>query len=457
MSTELQDFLRAHPTLRFIDLLLHDMNGVDRGKRIDVASAAGTWREGLLLPASMFAIDVQGHTLQQTGLGFDDGDADRLCLPLPGTLLSVPWLDHGVAQAQLTMHEGDGRPFFGDPRQQLLRLLGHFEAAGLTPVVAVELEFYLIDRERTPEGLPQPPRGLLTGRREHRTQINSMTDLDEFSAVLADIDAVCHAQQVPATTALAEYGPGQYEVNLAHQADALAACDQAVRFRRIVKAVARRHGLDATFIPKPYRDMAGSGLHLHVSVLDRSGLNIFAAGRPGADSALRQGVAGMLKTMPDGMALFGPHANSWRRFQPASYVPLQANWSTNNRGTALRIPVSDAANRRIEHRVAGADANVYLVTAWALAGLWLGLTRELQPPPALEGNAYGNAAAGPAGGEPLPRHWALAIERFAASEFAAEVFGQPFRDLYATLKRGEMTDFDSHVTPLECQLYLGPL
>ncbi|MFM1885562.1 MAG: hypothetical protein RL026_719 [Pseudomonadota bacterium] len=451
------DFLRERPGLRFIDLLLHDMNGVDRGKRIDAAAAPSTFREGLLLPASMFAIDVQGHTIQSTGLGFDDGDGDRLCLPLPGTLFDVPWLDHGVAQVQLTMHEADGRPFFGDPRHQLAALLAHFRSAGLTPVIAVELEFYLVDRERTADGRPQPPRGLLTGRREHRTQINSMTDLDEFSAVLADIDAACLAQGVPSTSSLAEYGPGQYEVNLAHGPDALRACDQAVRFRRIVKAIARRHGLDATFLAKPYRDMAGSGLHLHVSVLDADGRNIFADDRPGGPEALRQAVGGMLATMADGMALFAPNANSWRRLQPSAYVPLQANWSTNNRGTALRIPVSDAANRRIEHRVAGAEANVYLVTAWVLAGLWRGLTRRLEPPPPLQGNAYGAAAAGPAGGEPLPRHWALAIERFATSTQAAEVFGSRFRDLFATLKRGELADFDSHVTPLECDWYLGPL
>jgi glutamine synthetase len=454
MQQELQEFLLQRPELRFIDLLLHDLNGVDRGKRIDVAAAAATWERGLLLPGSMFALDVQGGTVQATGLGFDEGDADRPCRPVPGSLVDVPWQDHGVAQAQVSMHEADGRPFFADPRHLLAQLLARFAQLGLTPVVAVELEFYLLDRERTPLGLPQPPRGPLTGRREFRTQINSMTDLDEYSTVLADIDTVCRAQRVPATSALAEYGPGQFEVNLAHSADALGACDEAVRFKRIVKSVARRHEMDATFLAKPYRDMAGSGLHIHVSLLDAAGRNVFADDQPQGSEALLQAVAGSLATMADGMAIFAPNANSWRRFRPEAYVPLTAAWSINNRGTALRIPASDAANRRLEHRVAGADANPYLVMTWVLAGMLRGLQAGVLPPPPVLGNAYHRPADV---AERLPLHWPVAIERFARSEFAAEVFGPAFRHLYATVKQAELDEFASHVTPVECDLYLSPL
>ena len=454
MQLELQHFLLQRPDLRFIDLLLHDLHGVNRGKRIDVAAAAETFARGLLLPGSMFGLDVQGGTVQATGLGFDEGDADRPCLPLPGSLVDVPWQDHGVAQAQVTMHEHDGSPFFADPRHLLAQVLAQFARLGLTPVIAVELEFYLLDRERDALGLPQPPRGPLTGRREFRTQINSMTDLDEYSAVLSDIDTACRAQRVPATSALAEYGPGQFEVNLAHSADALGACDEALRFKRIVKSVALRHGLDATFLPKPYRDMAGSGLHLHVSVLDAAGQNIFADERSHGSAALLQAIAGSLATMADGMAIFAPTANAWRRFRPEAYVPLTAAWSINNRGTALRIPVSDAANRRLEHRVAGADANPYLVTAWVLAGMLAGLEAGQLPPPPVEGNAYHRPDDD---APPLPRHWPIALERFAASDFAARTFGPAFRQLYSTVKQAELDEFASHVTRLECDLYLSAL
>jgi glutamine synthetase len=453
MPTDLSTFLASHPEVRFIDLLLHDIHGIDRGKRVDVDSASGTFANGLLLPGSMFALDVPGGTVQATGLGFDEGDADRPCLPIPGTLYPVPWLDHGVAQAQVTMHDRDGRPFGGDPRHALARVLEKFKAAGLAPVVAIELEFYFIDRERTANGYPQPPRSPLTGRREHRTQINSMVDLDEYSAVLAGIDAACRAQGVPSTTALAEYGPGQFEVNLLHGDDALAACDQAARFKRIVKCVSRHHGMDATFLPKPYADMAGSGLHVHVSLNDTHGNNVFASDHALGSALMRHAAAGLLSTMAEGMAVFAPLANSWRRFRPESYVPMTADWSVNNRGAALRVPVSDAANRRLEHRVAGAEANLYLVMCWILGGILKGLTERHLPRAPLEGNAYQHDCLG----EPLPRYWPTALDRFESSQFARELLGPDLHRLYSMVKRQELDDFNAQITPQECELYLPAL
>jgi glutamine synthetase len=454
MTQQLEQFLAARPALRFIDLLLHDINGVDRGKRVDVGSARGAFANGLLLPGSMFALDVPGHTVEATGFGFDDGDADRPCLPIAGTLVDVPWLDHGVAQAQMTMHERDGRAFPCDPRHLLAALLEQFAALGLTPVVAVELEFYLIDSELTARGMPQPPRSPLTGRREHRTQINSMMDLDAYSKVLADIDAACHVQQVPATSSLAEYGPGQFEVNLNHRDDALRACDEAVRFKRIVKCVARQHGMDATFLPKPYEDMAGSGLHVHVSLNDASGRNVFADAHALGTVKMQHAAAGLLSTMAEGMAIFAPLANSWRRFRSEAYVPLTADWSVNNRGAALRVPGSDAANRRLEHRVAGADANLYLVMAWILGGVLKGLTEQQAPRAPLEGNVYTGTLPL---GDVLPRHWPTALDCFEGSRFARELLGQDLHRLYGTVKRQEMEDFNRHVTAHEFALYLPAL
>ncbi len=448
---ELERFLATYPRTRFFDVFLSDLNTVERGKRIDRASMTGIFERGMLLPGSMFALDVLGGTVQATGLGFEDGDADRPCLPIAGSLVPVPWLTDDVAQVQVTMHERDGQPFFGDPRHLLTTVLERFQPLGLRPVVALEFEFYFVDQERAEGGLPQPPRSPINGRREFRTQINSMSDLNEYSAVLAEIDSTCHTQAVPATTALAEYGPGQFEVNLQHTTDVLAACDQALRFKRIVKCVARKHGLDATFLAKPYRDMAGSGLHIHVSALDAAGRNIFACDDPTTHTPLLHAIAGTLVTLPAGVALCAPGPNSYRRFRPEAYVPMQASWSINNRSAAIRIPVSDAANRRIEHRLAGADANPYLVMAWVLAGIHCGLTQRLPAPPALTGNAYTQ------GGEPLPTQWDTAIERFASSPQALEYFGPRFTHLYSTVKRGEMAEFTSYITSTEMQWYLGPL
>jgi glutamine synthetase len=445
-------FLAEHPEIRFVDAFVNDLNTIERGKRIDRAGLAAVYARGMPLPGSMFALDIEGGTVEATGLGFADGDADRPCLPIPGTLVTVPWAEaDGVAQVQLTMNDHDGAPFFGDPRHVLNAVLGRFTRLGLTPVVAIEYEFYLVDSQRDAAGQPQPPRGPLTGRREFRTQINSMTDLNEYSPLLAEIDRVCRLQNIPTTSALAEYGPGQYEVNLRHAPDALGVCDEALRFKRAVKSVARAHGCEATFLPKPYRDMAGSGLHIHVSLLDEKGRNIFAAASPLDSKPLRHVIAGTLRTLGDGMALCAPGPNSYRRFRAEAYVPLHPTWSINNRGSAIRVPASDPDNLRIEHRLAGADANPYLVLAWVLAGMLHGLEHSLEPPPVLTGNAYLQD------GEPLPITWSQAIERFAASEFARVALGEKFVKLFTTVKRAEMEEFNSHITPLEIARYLGPL
>ncbi len=446
-------FLARHPDVRCVDVLLPDMNGVLRGKRVELADLRQVFERGLMLPGSMFALDVLGGTVQATGFGFDEGDADRPCLPIPGSLQPCPWLGPQVAQLQVTMSDHDGTPFFGDPRHQLGRVLERFAARGLTPVVAVELEFYLVDRERTAAGLAQPPPSPLTGRREFRTQINSMVDLDAHSAVLRAIVDACQAQDVPGGMALSEYGPSQWEVNLRHVADARLACDHAIRLKRIVKGVALAQGFEATFMAKPYREMAGSGAHIHVSLLDRDGRNVFESEQPTASEALGQCAAGLLATMADAMALFGPNANSYRRLRPESYVPMHPTWGYNNRGVAVRVPVSGAADRRLEHRVAGADVNPYLLASAVLGGMLHGLERRLAPPPPLLGNAYHQ----PIDAEPLPNDWREAILRFEKSTEMRELFGDRFVELYATLKRGEWEDFAAEVSPLEHQWYLSQL
>lgn len=448
-----QAFLAARPSISAVDVLLADLCGILRGKRVDTADLATVYDQGLYLPGSMFALDVRGGTVQATGLGFEDGDADRSCVPIPGSLFAAPWLGPGVAQLQVQMLDHDGLPFYGDPRHVLDTVLARYAARGWRPVVAIELEFYFVDAERTPAGFAQPPRSRLTGRREHRTQINSMADLDAVSDILAEITATCSGQDVPTGTALAEYGPSQWEVNLRHVADALRACDQAIRFKRIVKGVALRHGLEATFMAKPYEDMAGSGMHLHVSVQDGAGMNVFAAVDPLGNELLKQAAAGLLATMGDAMAIFAPNANSYRRLRPETYVPMHATWGYNNRGVAVRVPVSDAENRRLEHRVAGADANPYLVCAVVLAGMLHGIDRRLEAPRALTGNAYTQRLPEP----PLPADWPTALARCAGSRFLPEYLGARFAQLYESSRRGEMRDFATRLSPLDFDWYLEPV
>ena len=441
-------FRRAHPRLRFVDILLADLSGIIRGKRVSIDELAQVYGGGFLLPGSLFALDVLGGTIQETGLGFDEGDADRPCLPIPNTLVPVPWHLEEAAQLQVSMRDHDGTPFYGDPRHRLAAILQRFRDLHLTPVIAIELEFYFLDPVRTATGAVQPPPLPLAGRRDHRTQINSMTDLDEYSAVLADINSACHAQRIPSGTALAEYGPGQFEVNLRHSNDALAACDEAIRFKRLVRAVAIRHGMEATFMPKPYRSMAGSGAHIHVSLLDDTGRNVFADDDPQGSAILRHAIGGLAHSMSGSMLMFAPTANSYRRYRSESYVPLNPSWAVNNRGVALRIPASTTENRRIEHRVAGADANPYLLAAAVLGGIHLGMTQRMDPGPPVSGNAYHDRETR------LPITWPEAALAFEGSAFVRDYFGADFQKLFVTTRRGELQEFESHVTSLEYEWYV---
>jgi glutamine synthetase len=275
-----------------------------------------------------------------------------------------------------------------------------------------------------------------------------MSDLNDYSGVLAEISAGCAAQRIPTGTALAEYGPGQFEVNLHHSADALAACDEAIRFKRLVRGVAARHGMEATFMPKPYAEFAGSGAHLHVSLLDASGVNVFASEDACGNETLHHAIGGLAATMADAMFVFAPTINSYRRYRPEAYVPLTPSWACNNRGVALRIPVSSAENRRVEHRVAGADANPYLLTASILAGIHHGITQKIDPGPPLAGNAYRNNSA------TLPVTWPEAALAFERSDFIREYFGKQFQHLFTTTRRGELRAFELNVSTLEYDWYV---
>jgi glutamine synthetase len=270
------------------------------------------------------------------------------------------------------------------------------------------------------------------------------------SDILSEIASACEAQGVPTGAALAEFGPSQWEVNLRHVADAREACDQAIRFKRIVKGVAHRNGVEATFMAKPYADAPGSGMHLHVSVLDRGGANVFASDDVLGNDLLKSAAAGLVETMGDGMAIFAPNANSYRRLRPELYVPMNATWGYNNRGVAVRVPVSGPSDRRLEHRVAGADANPYLVAASVLAGMLHGIEKKLVPPAPLVGNAYTQRLAAPR----LPGDWASALTRFGASGFLREYFGERFVTLYELTRRGEMQDFNSRISALDYAWYL---
>jgi glutamine synthetase len=438
--------LAALPDCEAIDLLLPDMNGLLRGKRIARSAFDKVWRDGVCLPMSLIATDITGNTVEETGLGYDIGDEDRICRPVPGSLRPVPWRAPPTLQALLGMEDADGAPFAANPREVLGRTVAALRGHGLTPVVAIELEFYLLDAAAA-YGPPQTSVNPQTGTRNRSTQVYSIQDLDDYRRFTDAVAAACRAQRLPADTAVAEYAPGQFEINLGHRADALAACDDAICLKRVIKAIAADQGMLASFMAKPFVDQAGSGLHVHVSLLDDDGRNPLAC-RPDAPAPLlRQAIGGLQAASDDCMLLFAPHANSYRRFVANAFVPLDASWGFNNRTVALRVPYSDARNTRIEHRIAGADANPYLVTAAVLAGIADGIERQLPASEPVTGNAYRQAAA-------RDLYWPDTIARFEHSGFIASRLGEAFRHIYGAQKRKEMRSFQREVSDIEYDWYL---
>ena len=444
--SEATAFLDDHLEIQEIDILLLDGNGVMRGKRIQRQSLLSLYEHGVCLPGSIFGADICGNTIEETGLGFDEGDADRICWPIEGTLSPVPW-EPTRGQVLTTMRELDGTPFFAEPRNVLLQVLQRFQETELTPVVAVELEFYLIERKRTAAGGPRPPVSRSTGQQLQQTQAYSISDLDEYGDLLAEIAAACRLQDIPAYTAVAEYAPGQFEVNLKHRPDAVSACDDAVSLKRLIRAQARKHGLDATFMAKPYPERSGSGTHVHVSLLDSKGRNVFSdPGDPGPQ--LRHALGGLMETMEESMAVFAPNANSFRRFQPGSYVPMAPTWARNNRTVALRIPAGPDEAKRIEHRLAGADANPYLVVAAVLAGIHWGLTQQREPGPETTGNAEDQTESS------LPLEWMAALEAMDTGEIMLDYLGSDFCHVFLETRSAERRRFLQAITPLEHQWYM---
>jgi len=447
-ASDVETFTRANPHAQFVDVLLPDLLATPRGKRLKIDALSAVYAGAFRLPGSIFAMDALGNTVEATGLGFDDGDADRSCMPVEGSLVSAPWMDQGVAQIQVSMADHDGRPFFGDPRHVLSRVLDRYGTLGLKPVVALEVEFYVVDPRRTRQGGIRPATAPGKGARRSGKQINSMARIEELSAILAEISRTCEIQNVPATSMLAESGPGQYEVNLRHVGDACLACDHVIRLKRIVRGVFLKHGLNATFMAKPYADEPGSGTHIHVSLLKADGLNAFASESLEPNNKLRHAIGGLAATMAESMLVFAPTVNSYRRFRPECYVPLGPTWGLNNRGVALRIPADTAENRRVEHRVAGADVNPYLLAALVLAGIHRGITAQIEPSKPVCGNAYRDGAV------ELPINWHEAAHAFEKSAFVREYLGPQFQTLFATTRCAELGAFDNQVTPLEYDWYL---
>ncbi|MFV0277060.1 MAG: glutamine synthetase family protein [Parahaliea sp.] len=437
----LQAFLDAHPDIEVFEVILPDIAGGMRGKwitrdRIDKVIAGE-----LKLPATSLAFDVFGRDVEDWV--FDQGDGDGYCEADIDTLVPVPWAARPTGQVLLSMRDHEGRPSPLDPRHLLQGLVERLAAHGYTPVVATEMEFYLLHEGQDELGRPVHTQTDRVGGVTGAGQTYSLDTMAEMSEVMHAIRDACEAQGLPVDTLIKESAPSQYEINLYHSANALRAADQALMLQRAIKGVARAHDLRATFMAKPFGELAGNGMHVHCSLVDGAGNNVFDDGTGAGTPLLRWAIAGCMAAMADSMLLLAPNLNSYRRFQRGSHAPLAPCWGYENRTVSLRVPADAPAATRIEHRVAGTDAHPHLVLAAILAGVLSGIEQRLEPPAPLEGNAYEQLPPS------LPRHWPEAMERFAESDFIRDNFGAEFQHVYSLLKQQELAEFDRQVTPLE--------
>ncbi len=441
----MKNWLRKHPEVRTIRVAAADLNGQARGKRVPVRFADKVVENGTRFPLSVLNLDIWGEDIEDSPLVFESGDQDGILKPTERGFMPMPWLDSATALMPIWMFRENGKPYEGDPRHALARVVARYKALGLTPVCAMELEFFLIDDSGKTLQVPTSPR---SNKRRKAAEIMSIRALDAFDTFFTDLYDACEAMDIPADTAISEAGLGQFEINLMHSDDALRAADDAWLFKMLLKGLARRHGFAASFMAKPYPEYSGNGLHTHFSVLDEEGRNIFSNDGPEGSELLMHAVAGCVAAMQDSTLLFAPHANSYDRLVPEAHAPNCVCWAYENRTAAIRIPSGDPNARRVEHRVAGGDVNPYLMLAGILGAALIGIEDKMTPPPPITGNAY--ALDLPM----LPDNWREAIDTFEKSETIRRIFPEGLiRNLVMT-KRQEMRYMEDLSPEEKTEIYL---
>jgi glutamine synthetase len=445
---EAEAFLKANPDIQCIHVVWTDLCGLQRGKFLRRDELVPAWNDGRFFPISALALDVTGQDVAETGLVWDEGDRDLVFWPVGGSLKPIPWSTEPAAQYIAHICDTDGTMHFADPRNLLSRMVDRLRELDLTPVGAVELEFFLMDRDAALAGTPIAPRSLVSGARPQHYQAYYLQDLDDFSPFFSELYIFADIQGLPAKTLISEYAPGQMEIVLRHRTDILKAADESIMLKRLIKAVAEKHGLIATFMAKPYAQWTGCGMHVHVSLTDAGSRNLFAAADPVKNELLRHALGGLMETMSESTLFFAPNANSYRRFRRNSYAPISVSWGINNRTVSLRIPAGAPETCHIEHRSAGADANPYLVLSSVLAGMHYGITNKIDPGPPVLGNGYEQSS------KRIPSNWNAAIEALWNATVLKDYFGEKFIECFCTLKEVEADRFNAEPTSRDFAWYL---
>lgn len=434
-----QEWFKKH-RIEDVEAIVPDMAGAARGKLLPADKFGAGYMK---MPEAVFAQTVSGeYVLNQANVE----DRDMWLKPDPTTLRPVPWATDPAVSVFMDCFRKDGTPVDTSPRRVLYSVLELYAARGWKPVVAPEVEFYLISPHADANAEVEPPEGRL-GRVDMSRQPYSIDMMNDFDPFINDVYAYCEAQGIYIDTLSQEMGPAQFEINFLH-GDPVALADQVFLFKRTVREAAIEHEMHATFLAKPMSEEAGSALHIHQSVVDlETGRNIFTREDGEPSEYFYSFIGGLQRYMPEAMLIFAPYVNSYRRFLNSWASPVNLEWAIDNRTVGLRVPDSEPEARRIENRLAGSDVNPYLALAASLACGYLGMVEGLKPSKPIVGSAYDLPFM-------LHRHIYAAIEAMKNSDAMRKTLGDNFVTLYCLLKESEEREFEEIITPWEREILM---
>ena len=428
-----------------IECITPDMAGVARGKMMPSAKFLNA--SMLALPSSIFMQTISGDYPEESdSFSYPPHDGDLRLIPDLSTLSAVPWESDPTAQVICDMCDHEGTDVKYTPRNVLKRVVKAYTEKGWKPVVAPEIEFYLVKTNEDPDIPLQPPIGR-SGRAIAGGNGYSIAGVNEFDELIDDVYDYSTAQGLEIETLIHEEGAAQLEINLNH-GDPIELADQVFMFKRTIREAALKHGMYATFMAKPTQNQPGSAMHIHQSVLDiESGQNVFS-NEDGEESELfRAFIGGMQHYLPKSLVMMAPYVNSYRRLTTHTSAPVNVRWGYDNRTTGLRIPHSDAVGRRVENRIPSSDANSYLALAASLTCGLLGMTQKIVPDDPMSG-------ASNEGQIDLPRGLLEGLSLFEQDDSLNEILGEEFIGVYAAIKREEYETFMKVISPWEREYLL---
>ncbi len=437
MTLDIHAFLTQH-RIHEVECVIPDMTGIARGKILprDLFLAAGQMR----LPKSVLLNTVNGQQ-PDNGPYVGETDPDMVCMPDVATVRIVPWAAEPVAVVIHDCQDFDGTPVQISPRAVLRRVTKLYADQGWRPVVAPEMEFYLVARQQNPHEPLQPPIGR-SGKTEAGRQSYSIDAVNDFDPFFMELSSFCEAHRLGVETLIHEAGAGQMEINFSH-GDPMDLADRVFLFKRTVRETALRHGIFATFMAKPMEMEPGSAMHIHQSIVDvNTGRNIFSSADGGETALFKHCIAGMQKYVPLVMPMLAPYVNSYRRLSRLMSAPINVQWGYDNRTCGIRVPNSGPQDRRIENRVPGVDVNPYLAMAATLACGYLGMVEKLEPTEPMAGSAWQHE-------HDLPHHLEDAIERMRDCKAMSELLGPQFVNAFLAVKELEHSTYSRVISSWE--------